>query len=185
VETLEQGLMLLLLGCPVAQGNAIARPMPALDLPGWVSAWRPDSQWKDVVPFDAGNRPVLYAIVEHHAWILAIDEFLRGRRQNVPALDPNQCRFGAWLRGEALVFGQVLQGRGGLLGFRSIDLLHERIHALAAEILSMNGNGQEAEAISRLPELHTLGNDLFEKLNNLTYQGDSGTTSRTRMRRAK
>jgi len=167
VETLEQGLMLLRFGCPVAQGYAIARPMPALDLPAWVSAWRTNPEWAGVVRYDASNRPVLYAIVEHRAWIVAIEDLLKGKRQNAPALELNQCRFEVWLRGDALVYGQVLQGRGGFLGFWSIDLLHQKIHALAEEILSLFGDGRKAEAKSRLAELQVSGGHLLEKLNNL------------------
>ena len=37
VETVEHGLMLLQLGCELAQGYGIARPMPAGDLLGWVA----------------------------------------------------------------------------------------------------------------------------------------------------
>ncbi len=45
VETVDHGLMLLELGCELAQGYGIARPMPASDLPNWVSAWKPDPRW--------------------------------------------------------------------------------------------------------------------------------------------
>ena len=167
VETVEHGLMLLRLGCPVAQGYAIARPMQARDMPAWLSTWRPDPQWANVLPYDTGNRPVLYANVEHHAWIEALIDFLNGKRQIAPTLDLDQCRFGVWLRGEALVYGAVLHGRGGFLGFRSIDLLHQRIHALAVEVLSLNADGRSAEAMGRIPELHALRDELFEKLSNL------------------
>jgi len=34
--------MLLQLGCELAQGYAIARPMPAEDIPVWVTTWRAD-----------------------------------------------------------------------------------------------------------------------------------------------
>jgi len=39
VETVEHGSLLLELGCPLGQGYAIARPMPAADLPGWCMQW--------------------------------------------------------------------------------------------------------------------------------------------------
>jgi diguanylate cyclase (GGDEF)-like protein/PAS domain S-box-containing protein len=46
VETIEHGVALLQLGCELAQGYAIARPMPASDIPSWVNDWKPDVSWK-------------------------------------------------------------------------------------------------------------------------------------------
>ncbi|MEN9398172.1 MAG: hypothetical protein RLZ81_2702, partial [Pseudomonadota bacterium] len=45
VETVAHGQTLLALGCDLAQGYGIARPMPAADLPGWARQWRPDVSW--------------------------------------------------------------------------------------------------------------------------------------------
>jgi diguanylate cyclase (GGDEF)-like protein/PAS domain S-box-containing protein len=39
VETIAHGEALLHLGCELAQGYGIARPMPADDIPEWVSSW--------------------------------------------------------------------------------------------------------------------------------------------------
>ena len=57
VETMEQGLMLLRLGCQVAQGYGIARPMAACDLPAWAAAWRPPLEWMNVSAVDPSDRP--------------------------------------------------------------------------------------------------------------------------------
>lgn len=46
VETIEHGTKLLKLGCQLAQGNGIAQPMPAQELPHWIDNWRPDERWK-------------------------------------------------------------------------------------------------------------------------------------------
>jgi diguanylate cyclase (GGDEF)-like protein len=46
VETIEHGTVLLQLGCELAQGYGIARPMPAIDIPRWVMNWKPDVSWK-------------------------------------------------------------------------------------------------------------------------------------------
>ena len=46
VETIEHGSLLISLGCDNAQGYGIARPMPASDLPGWISRWKPDKAWR-------------------------------------------------------------------------------------------------------------------------------------------
>ena len=45
VETEEHGKLLLHLGCDLAQGYGIARPMPASRLPSWASVWRPPPLW--------------------------------------------------------------------------------------------------------------------------------------------
>jgi predicted signal transduction protein with EAL and GGDEF domain len=45
VETIEHGVALLQLGCELAQGYGIAKPMPADDIPEWVSSWKADDSW--------------------------------------------------------------------------------------------------------------------------------------------
>jgi EAL domain-containing protein (putative c-di-GMP-specific phosphodiesterase class I) len=46
VETIAHGLALLQLGCELAQGYGIARPMPGIDIPQWVSNWKADDSWQ-------------------------------------------------------------------------------------------------------------------------------------------
>ncbi|WP_321342457.1 EAL domain-containing protein [Breoghania sp.] len=45
VETIEHGEMLIRLGCELAQGYAIARPMPADAFPEWAATWKPNPAW--------------------------------------------------------------------------------------------------------------------------------------------
>jgi diguanylate cyclase (GGDEF)-like protein/PAS domain S-box-containing protein len=46
VETIAHGVTLLQLGCDMAQGYGIAKPMPAANIPEWVANWRPDDSWQ-------------------------------------------------------------------------------------------------------------------------------------------
>ncbi|EXF96181.1 diguanylate cyclase [Pseudomonas fluorescens HK44] len=46
LESVEHGEMLLRLGCEVAQGYFIARPMPASEVPGWVEAFVAPTRWQ-------------------------------------------------------------------------------------------------------------------------------------------
>jgi diguanylate cyclase (GGDEF)-like protein/PAS domain S-box-containing protein len=48
VETIEHGSLLLQLGCILAQGYGIARPMPAAQMPKWATEWQPDAAWDSV-----------------------------------------------------------------------------------------------------------------------------------------
>jgi diguanylate cyclase (GGDEF)-like protein/PAS domain S-box-containing protein len=45
VETVEHGTLLLQLGCELAQGYGIARPMPAHEMPAWAATWKPNAAW--------------------------------------------------------------------------------------------------------------------------------------------
>lgn len=45
VETIAHGELLIPLGCELAQGYGIARPMPAADLPEWAANWKPAPAW--------------------------------------------------------------------------------------------------------------------------------------------
>jgi diguanylate cyclase (GGDEF)-like protein/PAS domain S-box-containing protein len=57
VETVAHGTALLQLGCALAQGYGIARPMPANQLPAWVATWRPDAAWCAAPNFGETSRP--------------------------------------------------------------------------------------------------------------------------------
>lgn len=50
VETTEHGEMLLQLGCALAQGYGIARPMPAEQFMPWKKAWLPPLVWATASP---------------------------------------------------------------------------------------------------------------------------------------
>jgi EAL domain-containing protein (putative c-di-GMP-specific phosphodiesterase class I) len=47
METAAHGALLLKLGCDNAQGNGIARPMPAGEVPIWVAQFKPDPRWQN------------------------------------------------------------------------------------------------------------------------------------------
>ena len=48
VETVAHGSLLLQLGCELAQGYGIARPMPADQLPAWAADWQADPAWTEL-----------------------------------------------------------------------------------------------------------------------------------------
>ena len=45
VETVAHGTALSHLGCELAQGYGIARPMPGAEMPAWAASWLPDAAW--------------------------------------------------------------------------------------------------------------------------------------------
>ncbi len=167
VETVDHGLMLLQMGCELAQGYAIAQPLPAGDLPAWVSAWLPDPSWANVPPVHADNRAVLHANVEHRAWLAAFEACLEGRRADPPPLDPDQCHVGAWLKTERQ------SARGKLPGFQAIETLHRQFHDLAAAIYNARDGDRNVEGLACLEQLQCLQDKFLKRLTAFARNGSS------------
>lgn len=69
VETTEQGSMLILMGCPHAQGYAISRPLPAEELVEWLSSYKPNSIWQSLGNVDVSEKEkkkALFELVSEH-----------------------------------------------------------------------------------------------------------------------
>jgi len=159
VETVAHGLMLLRLGCEWGQGYAIARPMPASDIPNWLATWRPEPSWLNLLPAQRDDLPLLFAMVEHRAWVAGIASYLRGERAAVPLLDFQSCRFNHWLQYE----GGHERYAGNTL-FEEIECLHQKIHAHADVSVSLKVQNQADAVLERIPELYALRDALLEKL---------------------
>jgi len=158
VESVEHGEMLLQLGCDLAQGYGIAHPMPASQIPGWAAAWITPPVWASCQQISHDNRPLLHAAVEHRAWIVAEERYIKGERAAPPPLDPHNCRFGLWLEAERLA------GRDTQPGFLANDTLHQQVHALADELCQLHTDGRISESVARLGELYSLRDALLGQM---------------------
>jgi diguanylate cyclase (GGDEF)-like protein/PAS domain S-box-containing protein len=162
VETLEQGEMLLQLGCELAQGYGIARPMPAAEIPAWAATWRPAPVWVDLAPVSRDAVPLLFAGAAHRAWMAGVEGYLAGERDDPPPLDDHHCCFGVWLDADG-------RGRQGVQGqaFQALDASHQRVHALAVELCQLRAQGRNREALARMGELRGQRDAVLEQLKTL------------------
>lgn len=136
VETVAHGSMLLRMGCEHAQGYAIARPMPAADIPLWCLHWQPDPSWRHLTRVHTDDLPALFAAAEHRGWLSGVHAYLRGERDIAPALADDTCHFGQWLRG--IPDNHRFRGSGLLV---DVDLLHRQVHAMATSMMNAMANG--------------------------------------------
>jgi diguanylate cyclase (GGDEF)-like protein/PAS domain S-box-containing protein len=158
IESVAHGELLMQLGCELAQGYAIARPMPSEEFPAWFAEWRPDPAWRDMIPMNRSDLPLLFAGVEHRAWIARIAAFLRGNKEPPAVMDMHQCRFGVWLD----TIGRVRYETQP--AFLEMEELHRKVHAHVARLLELHARGQKKKVLAGIEELFALRDSLLKKL---------------------
>lgn len=148
VETVEHGLVLLLLGCDMAQGFGIARPMPPEEIPAWIQQFQPDELWNLATAFNwsRDDLPMLIAEVDHKRWTRSLYAHLDSTSENCapPPLAPDACRFAHWLQDEGN------ERYADIEAFKLIPALHAQIHDSARELLHRRRvGGQELVALEQ------------------------------------
>ncbi len=161
VSSLQHGRVLLQLGCEAAQGFAIARPMPASGVPGWIDRWRLPADWSQVGQLDGDGLELLYAEVELRAWVRNLTGFLKGVVAMPPPLDPAESRLGRVLRSNPLV-------RRAQAGGERLLASHEGMYKLAADMIRVRKERDVHAALARLPELEAIREELLIQLQRLT-----------------
>ena len=150
VETAEHGELLLQLGCELAQGFFIGRPMSADDFVQWVDSWQPPPGWRRQHPIQTADLPLVFALVEHRAWVNEFDELVTGNGRAELPVGADECHFGKWFRGE----GE--ERYGARSEYEEIRTLHNRVHQVAEQLLGAYSEGRHDESLARLGELHDL-----------------------------
>ncbi len=164
VESVEHGIALLGLGCDMAQGYGIARPMPAEALADWARSWRPDPAWARVGKrrWSREDLQLLVAENDHRQWVDDVAARIEGvEAGEPPQASPHACRFGHW-------FDTIGRARyGGLPEFAIIGPIHQRIHAIGSEALTLHERGHDDDARHMLLELFGLRENLVKHLHAL------------------
>lgn len=166
VETLAHGMMLLYLGCELAQGYGIARPMPAEKIPDWVAHWKPDQDLHLALKGGLSRQDLILVMmeVEQRRWVDGILACLNCEQlgeMHAPPLDSTRCRFGQWMttRGQATY--------GHLPEFIAMDPDHEAMHDLGRRMIELCSAGQRQEALALAPQLMELRDRLVNSLHRL------------------
>ncbi|GAB4403894.1 MAG: hypothetical protein OHK0048_23150 [Rhodoferax sp.] len=160
VETAEHARMLLRLGCDLAQGYGIARPMASEHIPAWVRQWRPDPAWAALQPVSRRHQPILFACVELRAWARALDAHL-----DDPARPAPQPLAVEWAR-RLLTDG--LSAQASEIVTRHIEPLLRELQAQASQCVASAQRGPrdaaQAERAALLSQIQALYDQLLALL---------------------
>jgi diguanylate cyclase (GGDEF)-like protein/PAS domain S-box-containing protein len=167
VESLEHGKMLIRLGCNFAQGYAIARPMPEKELLPWLISWQQPIEWLGITAIEKEEISLLYAIVEHKAWIQAIKIHLQDKNSKLPKVDSQHCYF-------SRRFSKYTQSNNYYSGnYQLIEQLHTQLHDICNQALTNKLNQQDTHAIEMIPEINLCSDKLVNELEILITKNNS------------
>ena len=165
VETREHGIVLMRIGCDVVQGYYLARPMPAENVLAWCADLRPDPDWQHwaAAAWDRSHLPLVLAEYDHLKWVQRVVAAIDYPTLDLPdeIANPCACRFGQWHAGPGM------QQYGHLPAYIEVDALHQRVHALADEIVQARDVGNLAAARALVPPLMAAKDAIVSRLNGL------------------
>jgi len=166
VETTEQGILLMRLGCDQAQGFGIAKPMPDAEMVKWVKNYKPDprySLWSNK-HWEMNDLPLLVAQYDLDNWIKQILMCIENDHQvNFDAFftDYKKCRFGKWFYNHGYrTYGQNRQ-------FKQLEPLHIRIHKIGHQIIELCKVGKKDCLEEKVNDLLSLKEKILAKLDDL------------------
>lgn len=162
VESIEQVLMLLELGCETMQGYGLARPMPAERVPGWLQGFQADPRWRlarENFPLRIEFELLLMEVAHRH-WMERLRQAAHG--EEVPSTWPEtayeSCRLAQWYAESGK------RNFGHLPEFQRIDTSHRRVHQLADTLRACVASGRRADAQTTLELLGRENDALLQHL---------------------
>jgi hypothetical protein len=162
VESTEQILLLLELGCPVMQGYGIARPQPAEQFLQWAQQFVADPRWRissGGYP-SRGNFELLLVEVALRLWLTGWAAWQMGT-DNHPSCDPAQSRFSLWYRQS----GQLLKTK--LADLNRIEQQHHQLYRLAQQMLQAGDCQNQVLLATLRNDLSSQGDETLASLRQL------------------
>ena len=166
VETMEQGVMLMRLGCGMAQGYGIAHPMQAAEVPSWIVQFRPDPAWQRWASthWDLADFPLLMAQSDHVQWVKRVMMAIEGASLMLSEGElksHHHCRFGHWY------YGRGKERYGHLTGYYDLEPIHAGVHDIGVELIRLRNAGDVQAVADLCPKLMELQSQVLEMLADL------------------
>lgn len=164
VEDLEHGVFLIDLGCCIAQGYGIARPMPADAVLGWVANYRHPPAWNRSAKTErnAWHGQLELLKLQQQYWLRRLEQCLHGdnieTQPRWPVATAKKSHLGRWLerqKSERSVDRQILE---------RLESAQEQQHRLAQLMWRSRQEGRAAEAGEQFKKLLEVNLEIVQLL---------------------
>ncbi|MBI4740753.1 MAG: EAL domain-containing protein [Betaproteobacteria bacterium] len=166
VDSIEHGALLIHMGCHLGRGDAIARPMPAGQVPLWLQQWQGYASWKMIASLPVAREDVALVVAEDsfRHWFNRVGAYLDASAHSP---DNERHRVGR----QKLNLGQERYGTlHRFLSTHPTLTLHERFQESAEQMIALIAAGKTDEARARLPELLRLSDTLLPQIRQVLAQ---------------
>jgi len=160
VETQQQGEMLILMGCDVAQGYCISPPMAADKIPTWLQGYQANQQWimagNDKALSEQKKRLKIFALTLS-SWRKRFIDNLHRDFSDIeywPIMATNKCCCGLWTKREKQA------GDFDAAWLAHLDDYHQMLHDVGGELKRLYLNGR----VEQMKQGIIRFDDIFEQL---------------------
>lgn len=153
VETQDQGKILLKLGCEVAQGYFIAKPMPEHEVLDWIKSWTVPDDWKNEKQLRRKDVPLLFLLLGHQNWRKQFIQFVTSK-EGEHQMDWENCRFDDWLREDGHLNYDDDERISELIS------LHDKVHEFAQKMVDRRAQNPDAPLTAMENEFKDISDQL-------------------------
>ncbi len=168
VETVAHGVLLIRLGCELAQGYGISKPMPATQVLDWAVHYQVDPLWQKWadVRWEISDFPLVLAQYDYIEWVNRLLVFVDARQipEDHAEIDNEyRCRFGQWYGAQRNVLYRQLPE------FAAIGEVHHQVHDCAKQLVDAVTQQDERVIRAQRKRLLTLKSRLLVLLEALQF----------------
>ena len=169
VETSAHGLILLIMGCDLAQGYGISRPMPAAEFPSWLNNYSPNKEWIVYASktYTEQQKKIMLLELTTARWLEKFENKMLAVKDSSaswPIIDAKKCHYGAWVK-------QIKQEQGvDSKWLDKVDQTHLSMHIFANVLKEQY---QQEETVTAQQGLSELGK-MIEEMSEFFRQYEQG-----------
>jgi len=153
VETIDQGIMLLVMGCTKIQGYGVSRPMPADEIPQWLQQYTVNQEW-----ISCANKTRTTKENKVKLFRLAVKQWQKQFENNIqslpeeiknwPIMKKTKCHCGIWIK--RAMQEQLFEDTW----INKLDIAHESMHYIADDLFKKYQQDNFTEARGGLKQFN-------------------------------